>query len=187
MSRISIYMEFSEALDEVFFTRLDNCFEHLGYSSGNCEVHSGKDSGWIDVAWNERASNASKLPLLKCKYLYSSKSDWDTIWILIQCQTQPFHHMAINTSHDFGYNNSFTNDEKEQALRIEALSLELHKALNANDTAAWSDYHLSEGGGNHGFIFQKMSGNHLVNCPSKKVALDFQPINYERASDPGFD
>jgi hypothetical protein len=75
--------------------------------------------------------------------------------------------LAINTSFDCGYYHSFTKAEKEDALRLEALSLDLHKTLNASDTAAWSDFHLAEGG-EPWFRFSKKEWKPLGNLPIKE-------------------
>jgi hypothetical protein len=167
--RIFIHIEFSNALNDTFFGQLDRCFEHLGYLPGNyCQGFSNKDSKWVDVVWKNRAIAALELLTLKCEYLYSSKSDWDTIWVELPCKRSLPHLLVLNTSHDFGYNNSFTKYEKDQALRIEALALSLHKTLNANDTAAWSDYHLSEGG-EPWFRFSKEEWKPLGELPIEKT------------------
>ena len=166
--RIFIHIEFSEKLDHVFFDKIDSCLERSGYLHGEfCQGYFDVDKKWRDISWGERTAKVSELFILKCEYLYSDKSSWNTLWVELPCKRIPLNLLEIGTSFDCGYHHSFTKVEKVDALRLEALALDLHKTLNASDTAAWSDILLAEGG-EPWFRFSKEEWKTLGNLPIKE-------------------
>jgi hypothetical protein len=145
MSKIYVDIKFTRALDQSFFAQIDSCFDRAGYFRGDfCKGFSARLREWADINWSERAGKVSQLIVLKCEYSYINKSADDTIWVEITCKREPLT-LMLKSNYYFGYGAVFTKAEKAQVLRFEALCLDLHKVLEAEDTSAWTDFERAEG------------------------------------------
>jgi len=142
-SSIYVDIQFTRALDQSFFDQIDGCLGRVGYSRG--EFCRGYDPlrKWADVNWSERAAKINELYLLWCGYSYLNKPADDTIWVNLTCERAPL--LQLKTNYYFGQGAVFTKAEKVEMLRFEALCLDLHKALGAEDTSAWTDLERAEG------------------------------------------
>jgi hypothetical protein len=119
------------------FEQVDACFTRAKYVPDIfCQVHAKDAEKWDDIAWTSRSSAFSEG--VSFVMVYRDMLEDDRIRLRLSHYDEDLW-MVLETS-IAGYCYEYSQKAKARVLRLEALSLDLHKTLEASETEAYNEW-----------------------------------------------